>query len=189
MREALLSFLQSKVNLLLQSVKLADEKFSVITQTNCWCVDRLISSCYKGPFYWIYGCKKQTIVFFELPFDLPILWQASRGGSKAAATSKMERFVIIVNGFQPLTIITKRSILDVAAALDPPLSLYVAVINFNINGFHDFNNRNSSSLSPIELGIPDASVLLRLPYCSKWLSLFSRTSTLLLVFKNLDSAP
>ena len=33
----------------------------------------------------------------------------------------MERFVIIVNGFQPLTIITKRSILDVAAVLDPPL--------------------------------------------------------------------
>ena len=39
----------------------------------------------------------------------------------AAVTSKMERFVIIVNGFQPLTIITKHSILDVAAALDPPL--------------------------------------------------------------------
>ena len=45
----------------------------------------------------------------------------SRGGSRAAATSKMEHFVIIVNGFQPLTIITKRSILDVAAVLDPPL--------------------------------------------------------------------
>ena len=44
-----------------------------------------------------------------------------RGGSRTAATSKMERVVIIVNGFQPLTIITKRSILDVAAALDPPL--------------------------------------------------------------------
>ena len=44
-----------------------------------------------------------------------------RSGSRPAATSKMERFVIIVNGFQPLTIITKRSILDVAAALDPPL--------------------------------------------------------------------
>ena len=43
--------------------------------------------------------------------------------SRDAATSKMERFVIIVNGFQSLTIITKRSILDVAAALDPPLSL------------------------------------------------------------------
>ena len=38
-----------------------------------------------------------------------------------AATSKMERFVITVNGLQPLTIITKRSILDVAAVLDPPL--------------------------------------------------------------------
>ena len=47
---------------------------------------------------------------------------STRGGSRAAATSKMERFVIIVNGFQPLTIITKHSILDVAAALDPPLS-------------------------------------------------------------------
>ena len=45
----------------------------------------------------------------------------SRGGSRTAATSKMERFVIIVNGFQPLTIVRKRSILDVVAALDPPL--------------------------------------------------------------------
>ena len=44
-------------------------------------------------------------------------------GSKTTATSKMELFVIIVNGFQPLTIITKCSILDVAAVLDPPLQL------------------------------------------------------------------
>ena len=29
---------------------------------------------------------------------------------------------MIVDGFQPLTIITKHSILDVAAALDPPLN-------------------------------------------------------------------
>ena len=35
----------------------------------------------------------------------------------------MERFVIIVNILQPLAIITKRPILDVAAVLDPPLSL------------------------------------------------------------------
>ena len=33
----------------------------------------------------------------------------------------MELFEIIVNGFQPLTIITKSSVLDVAAVLDPPL--------------------------------------------------------------------
>ena len=45
-----------------------------------------------------------------------------RGGSRTAATSKMELFVIIVNGFQPLSIITKCSILDVAAVLDPPLT-------------------------------------------------------------------
>ena len=44
------------------------------------------------------------------------------GGSRTTAASKMERFVLIVNDFQPLTVITKRSILDVAAVLDPPLS-------------------------------------------------------------------
>ena len=44
-----------------------------------------------------------------------------RGESRTAATSKMEHFVIIVNGFQPLTIITKCSILDIAAVLDSPL--------------------------------------------------------------------
>ena len=51
-----------------------------------------------------------------------------RGGSRTASTSKMERFVIIVNGFQPLTITTKCSIFDVAAVLDPPLmTCYVNV--------------------------------------------------------------
>ena len=44
-----------------------------------------------------------------------------KGESRAAATSKMESFVTIVNSFQSLTVITKRSILDVAATLDPPL--------------------------------------------------------------------
>ena len=44
-----------------------------------------------------------------------------RGGSKAVAISKMELFLIIVNRWKPLTITTKRSILDVEAVLDPPL--------------------------------------------------------------------
>ena len=44
-----------------------------------------------------------------------------KGRSRTAATSKMERFVIIVNGWKPLTFITKRSILDVAEVLDPLL--------------------------------------------------------------------
>ena len=39
---------------------------------------------------------------------------ATRGGSRTAATSKMERFVIIVNGFQQL-----------AAVLDPPLATVI----------------------------------------------------------------
>ena len=45
----------------------------------------------------------------------------TRGGCRTAATSKMECFVVIVNGWKPLTITTKHSILDVAATLDPPL--------------------------------------------------------------------
>ena len=48
-----------------------------------------------------------------------------RGGSRTAATSKMERFVMIVNGWKLLTIITKRSTLDVLAVLDPPLILII----------------------------------------------------------------
>ena len=51
-----------------------------------------------------------------------------RGRSRAAVTSKMECFVLIVNSFQPLTIITKLSILDVAAALDPPLNIQVRLM-------------------------------------------------------------
>ena len=40
----------------------------------------------------------------------------------------MERFVIIVNAWKPLTIITKRSILDVAGVLDPPLKTQTAPV-------------------------------------------------------------
>ena len=48
-------------------------------------------------------------------------WVRDRGGSRTAATFKMEHFVIIVNGW-------KRSILDVAAVLDPPLRGSVWII-------------------------------------------------------------
>ena len=47
-----------------------------------------------------------------------------RGGSRTAATYKMELFVIIVNGFQSLTIITKSSISDVAEVLARSASVY-----------------------------------------------------------------
>ena len=49
-----------------------------------------------------------------------------RGGSRTAATFKMERFVIIFNGWKSLTIITKRSILDITAVLDRSLNIYQA---------------------------------------------------------------
>ena len=55
------------------------------------------------------------------------IWGETWGGSSTAATSKMELFLMIVNGFQPLTIITKYSILDVAAALDPHQETCIAM--------------------------------------------------------------
>ena len=48
-----------------------------------------------------------------------------KGGSRTAGTSKMELFMIIVNCFQLLTIITKSSIMDVAAVLDQLLKLKI----------------------------------------------------------------
>ena len=64
-------------------------------------------------------------------FTTDSLVEPIRGGSRTAATSKMERFVIIVNGFQPLNIVTKRSISDVAAVLDSPLLLISILTNSN----------------------------------------------------------
>ena len=59
-----------------------------------------------------------------MPFQQLFTVNPPRGGSRAAATSTIERFVIVVNGCKPLTFVKKCSILDVAAALDPPLSAY-----------------------------------------------------------------
>ena len=44
-----------------------------------------------------------------------------RGGCRAAATSKVELFVITVSDWKPLTIITKSSTWNVTAVLDPPM--------------------------------------------------------------------
>ena len=58
---------------------------------------------------------------FDWVLNRPLKNIDFRGGSRTAATSEVELFVIIVNDFQPLTIITKSSTLDVAAVLEPPL--------------------------------------------------------------------
>ena len=62
-----------------------------------------------------FSCLKWFVVI------LHFFKKYARRGSTTAATSKMEHFVIMVNGWKPLTIIIKSSILDVAAGLDPPL--------------------------------------------------------------------
>ena len=73
----------------------------------------------------------------------------TRGGSRAAATSKMEHFVIILNGWKLLTI-TKRSILDVAAALDPLLPTChrgMSCKSFSYTVYEVLSSEKKSSLS------------------------------------------
>ena len=86
-------------------------------------------------------CVKEK---YRLVSILKHISKVYRGGSRAAATSKMECFVIIVNGFQPLTIVTKHSILDVAAVLDPPLVYRKLLYNQHYSYFDNFLFSNQS---------------------------------------------
>ena len=72
----------------------------------------------------------------------------------------MERFVIIVNGWKPLTIITKRSVLDVAAVLDPPLE---CARTFNI-----FRKYLSFLKEQYEMGIKEIRQI-KVFYYTNWL--------------------
>ena len=99
-----------------------NKRSSEIYLTHCSCVTIILfnadlcksvfSSC---SFRKLVFCLSLNSVFSVSSVLIP------RGGSRTPATSKIECFIIIVN-FQPLTIITKRFILDVAAVLDPPLN-------------------------------------------------------------------
>ena len=81
---------------------------------------------------WFDSCSNNLKQFLTL----------NRARSRTAATSKMDPFVIVINAWRPLTIITKSFFLDVAAVLDPPL----------LNG-------SDSSLKPVSTGVPRGSVL------------------------------
>ena len=75
-------------------------------------------------------------------------WCNFRGkdGSRTAAIPKMEHFVIIVNGWKPLTITTKCSILDVVVVLDPPLrGVFSTPINILGGGLRNYCLQNSPS--------------------------------------------
>ena len=70
----------------------------------------------------VYDLKRVSMVeFIDFSIISSVYIQLYKGGPRTAAASKMKCLMIIVNRFQPLTIITKHSILDVEAVLDPPL--------------------------------------------------------------------
>ena len=65
--------------------------------------------------------------------------------------------MIIVNGFQPLTIITKRSILDVAAVLDPPLKTYMKTAEV-LTSVKNLKIPQYSNFEPIVQNTEDATL-------------------------------
>ena len=76
----------------------------------------------------------------------------------------MECFVIAVKGFQPLTIITKRFILDVVTVLDPPLARNVATPPIMDKTFRHINvriseNHVSPSIGKLATGNLSISIL------------------------------
>ena len=82
----------------------------------------------------VYDLKRVSMVeFIDFSIISSVYIQLYKGGPRTAAASKMAGLMIIVNRFQPLTLSTKHSILDVAAALDPPLIIchIILVLTFN----------------------------------------------------------
>ena len=88
---------------------------------------------------------RKLILFSVLKFEYNF-----RGGSKTAATSKMERFVIIFNGWKSLTITTKPSILDVAAVLESPLNFKTLSVYYNNYLWLSVLNITKSEIAYIE---------------------------------------
>ena len=54
---------------------------------------------------------------------------------------------MILDSFQPVTIITKCSILDVAAVLDPPLQTHKTLVNFKVFPIYESQLELSISVS------------------------------------------
>ena len=84
---------------------------------------------------------------------------SSRRGSRAAATSKIEHFVIIVNGWKPLSIITKSSILDVAAVHDPLQAMPANIFKFNTKSIRILCKINITVMSK-KMNVVDLTFLL-----------------------------
>ena len=107
----------------LQKVQREKEHFKDWPKISEYCVSYL--QTYRKLFLirnTYYETNKKSSLATQTNISQPyIAWTVSRRRSRTAATSKMEHFVIINNGWKPLAIITKSSILDIAAVLDPPL--------------------------------------------------------------------
>ena len=65
-----------------------------------------------------------------------------RDVSKTPATSKMKFFVTLVNGFQPLTNVTKNSMLDLAGVLETPLIIIHIKVFIYLPVFHNMQGGN-----------------------------------------------
>ena len=80
-----------------------------------WCYQKWSYHCFHVT------CSKPDVIWSSNFKVLPWTQAICRGRSGTTATSKMENFAVIIYDWKPLIIITKSSILDDAAVLDPSL--------------------------------------------------------------------
>ena len=96
-------------------------------------IDFFVIPSYRILYFFVLWNREILVSLFGIPVSwksllLIFFFHIGRGGSRTAATSTMEHFMIIFNSWKPLTIITKSSILNVAVVLDPPLYRLVQVV-------------------------------------------------------------
>ena len=101
----------------------------------CLCMWQLSLFC---SYFVFTNCMVQLEYWYSPTIFAEKSYNRCRGGSRTAVTFKMELFVTVVNGWKPLTINTKNSILNVAAVLDLPLVLadYVMLIFKILNSYN-----------------------------------------------------
>ena len=92
----------------------------------CYNISNKLGSSFVSPFVLLHSqIACLTYFYSKSPYK-----KVSENLNPNSATSKMELFVIIVKGFQPLTIVRNSFILDITAVLDPFLLYLIWIQNF-----------------------------------------------------------
>ena len=100
-------------------------------------------NCFIILFRPLYAFEATLGCTLGVPWNYSVDYLTFQTGSKTPATSKMELIVTIVHGFQPVLIVTKRSVLNVVRVLDSTHITYIFVSQNWICSPHTENSQLS----------------------------------------------